>query len=81
MTTQLNTELKDLLPTSDRISFENMTQEQFAVKLAAQRLRTTPSSKKRLKEMMVFEQEIVQQMPWSISQRMTSIIEFSSTIS
>ena len=25
--------------------------------------------------MMVFEQEIVQQMPWSISQRMTSIIE------
>ena len=49
MTTQLNTELKDLLSTSDRISFENMTQEQFAVKLAAQRLRTTPSSKKRLK--------------------------------
>ena len=41
MTTQLNTELKDLLATSDRISFENMTQEQFAVKLAAQRLRTT----------------------------------------
>ena len=26
MTTQLNTELKDLLDTSDRISFENMTQ-------------------------------------------------------
>ena len=49
MTTQLNTELKDLLTTSDRISFENMTQEQFAVKLEAQRLRTTPSSKKRLK--------------------------------
>ena len=49
MTKQLNTELKDLLATSDRISFENMTQEQFAVKLAAQRLRTTPSSKKRLK--------------------------------
>lgn len=49
MTTQLNTELKDLLATSDHISFENMTQEQFAVKLEAQRLRTTPSSKKRLK--------------------------------
>ena len=49
MTKQLNTELKDLLATSDRISFENITQEQFAVKLAAQRLRTTPSSKKRLK--------------------------------
>ncbi len=49
MTTQLNRNFKDLLTTSDRISFENMTQEQFAVKLAAQRLRTTPSSKKRLK--------------------------------
>lgn len=49
MTTQFNTELKDLLATSDRISFEYMTPEQFKVKLEAQRLRTTPSSKKRLK--------------------------------
>lgn len=49
MTTQFNTELKDLLTTADRISFENMTPEQFKVKLEAQRLRTTPSTQKKLK--------------------------------
>lgn len=50
MTTQFNTELKDLLATADHVSFEHMTPEQFKVKLEAQRLRTTPSSKKKLKK-------------------------------
>lgn len=48
-TTQFNTELKNLLTSSDNITFENMTPEQFKVKLEAQRVRTAPSFEKKLK--------------------------------
>ena len=49
MITQFNTELKDLLSTTDNLKFENMTQEQFQLKLETQRLRTTSTSDDKLK--------------------------------
>lgn len=50
MITQFNTELQDLLPIVDNLKFENMTQEQFQLKLEVQRLRTTSTSDDKLKK-------------------------------
>lgn len=50
MITQFNTELRDLFSTVDNLEFENMTQEEFQLKLEAQRLRTTSTSNDKLKK-------------------------------